>query len=134
MKVDLHPKVCPICGGKVEYIRLRALYGDYLKYGEKSGFCYHCKNCDATVGTHKKNPTEALGLLANKETRGLRQRNHDMFDKFWKTKKERSVYYDKLAKEMGIAPEECHFAWFSKEELEQSYQIMLRWWREKYDR
>lgn len=134
MKVDLHPKKCPLCGGKVEYIPSKQLYGSFLKYGEKSGFVYHCKKCDATVGTHKDNPTEAMGLLADKETRQLRQRNHAMFDKFWKNKKQRTKYYNKLAQEMGMTEEECHFAWFNKEELERSYQIMLRWWREKYDK
>lgn len=134
MKIDLHPKVCPICGGNVEYISVKDLYGDYLKYGEKSGFCYHCKKCHATVGTHKKNPKEALGILADEKMRKLRQRNHAMFDKFWKDKNQRSKFYRKLANEMGITEEDCHFAWFTIEELEKSYQIMLRWWREKYDK
>lgn len=134
MKINLHPKVCNICGGKVEYIQMKRLYGSYLKYGEKSGWCYHCKNCDATVGTHIDDPKAAFGLLADEKMRELRQRNHAMFDKFWKNKKQRSDYYNKLAEEMGISPEECHFSWFSVEELEKSYQIMLRWWREKYDK
>lgn len=134
MKVELHPKICNICGGKVEYTRLQNIYGSYLKYGEKSGFCYHCKSCDATVGTHKNSPKDALGLLADPKMRELRQRNHDMFDKFWKNRQQRSKFYNKLAEEMGIPPEECHFAWFSIEELEKSYQIMLKWWREKYDK
>ena len=134
MKINEYPKVCNICGGKVEYISLRALYGNYLKYGEKSGFCYHCKNCDATVGTHVEEPKKAFGLLADKKMRELRQRNHAMFDKFWKDKNQRTKFYKKLAKEMEIPLEECHFSWFSVEELEKSYQIMLNWWRNKYDK
>lgn len=134
MKINLRPKVCNICGGKVEWVPLQKVYGRFLKYGEKSGYCYHCKNCGATVGTHVSDPKEAFGLLADDTMRDLRQRNHAMFDKFWRNKAERSKYYDKLAEEMGIPPEECHFSWFSVEELEKSYQIMLKWWREKYDK
>lgn len=134
MKVNVFPKLCNICGGKVEYVPLQQVYGDYLKYGEKSGFCYHCKKCGATVGTHKANPKEAFGLLANDQMRELRQRNHAMFDRFWKNKQQRTKFYKKLAEEMGISFEECHFSWFSIEELEKSYQIMLKWWREKYDK
>lgn len=134
MKIDLHPKICPLCGGRVEFVPVTRIYGQNLKFGEKSGFCYHCKKCDAIVGTHKNNPTEALGLLANKTIRELRIRNHNMFDKFWKNKAQRQECYLKLAKEMELTEEECHFAWFDEKELERSYQIMLRWWREKYDR
>ena len=133
MKVDVFPKTCNICGGKVEYIANYKIFGHYLKYGKKSGYCYHCKQCGATVGTHIDRPLEAYGLLANEEMRKMRQRNHDMFDKFWKNKQQRTKMYKKLAEEMEIPEEECHFAYFSIEELEKSYQIMLKWWRDKYD-
>lgn len=134
MKVNVFPKVCNICGGKVEYISTHKIFGRFLKYGEKSGFCYHCKECGAIVGTHADRPLEAYGLLANKEMRKMRQRNHDMFDKFWKNKQQRTKMYRKLAAEMDIPEEECHFGYFTEEELEKSYQIMLKWWRDKYDR
>ena len=134
MKVDTHPKICNICGGEVEFVENTKIYGNYLKYGKKSGWCYHCKKCGAVVGTHIKNPTEALGLLANKEMADARQKAHAMFDKFWKNKKQRTEAYQKLAIEMGVPEEECHFAYFDLEQLKKSYQILLRWWREKYDR
>lgn len=134
MKVDLKPKICNICGGKVEYVPLTRVYGSYLKYGKKSGFCYHCKECGAVVGTHEDRPDEAYGLLADHKMCELRQKNHTMFDKFWKNRKQRTELYEKLAKEMGIPTEECHFAYFTAEELEKSYKILVKWWREKYDR
>ena len=137
MKVNTFPKLCNVCGGKVEFVPLTSVYGKNFKSdrGERfcSGYCYRCKDCGALVGTHKSNPREALGLLATPHMRELRVRNHAMFDKFWKDRSQRTKYYKKLANEMGIPFEECHFAWFTEEELEKSYQIMLRWWREKYD-
>ena len=137
MKADVFPKVCNVCGGKVEYIPLTAIYGkNFVPDNKKtcSGYCYRCKTCGASVGTHKKNPREALGILATPKMRELRNRNHQIFDKFWKDRNQRTKCYEKLAEEMNIPFEECHFAWFNEEELERSYQIMLAWWREKYDR
>ena len=133
MKIDLFPKTCNICGGPVEYTTLERVYGHFLKYGKKSGHCYHCKSCGAVVGTHVDRPLEAYGLLANQEMAVLRQRNHDMFDHFWKNRAERTKMYKKLADAMGIPFEECHFGYFNVEELEKSYQILLKWWWEKYD-
>jgi len=134
MKIDFYPKTCNICGGDVEYVRLTKVYGRHLKYGVKSGYCYHCKNCGATVGTHITEPRKAYGILANQEMATLRQRNHNMFDKMWKNRKQRTKLYQKLADEMGIEFENCHFGYFNVEELEKSYQILLKWWRNKYDR
>ena len=134
MKIDLFPKICNICGGEVEYVPLEDVYGHFLKHGKKSGYCYHCKKCGAKVGTHIDRPKEAYGLLANQEMADWRQRNHNMFDKFWKNREDRTKLYQKLAEEMGIPFEECHFGYFTLEELEKSYQILLKWWREKYDK
>lgn len=139
--IELKPTVCNICGGKVEYIDIRKVYGyrTQLKY-DSSGFCYRCKNCGALVGTHKDRPDEAMGLLANREMSEMRIKAHKMFDKFWMgTGKSirtqvRTDCYERLAEEMKIPVEECHFAYFTMEQLEQAYSILCRWWREKYDR
>lgn len=56
----LRPTKCNICGGEVEYIPNKFIYGK--SYG--SGFCYHCCQCGAYVGTHKIRPQEAFGILA----------------------------------------------------------------------
>ena len=128
-EIDLYPKVCPLCGGEVTYQRLNKK--DI--FGHSSGYFYLCQSCGATVGTHKSDPTKALGYLADKETREMRRKIHLMFDNFWKNHAERESYYQKLADEMGISKEECHFSWFSKEELDKAYKILLKWWREKYD-
>ena len=111
------PKVCNICGGEVELVLKTAIYGHNLRYNSGSPYLYHCKKCGATVGTHKTRPHVAMGLLANKEMAEMRQKAHDMFDKFWKNAKDRTVCYQKLAEEMKIPFEECHFARFTLEQI-----------------
>lgn len=76
--MDLHPKICNICGGKVIYVTNDRIYGK--KYG--SGYCYLCQNCGAYVGTHKPRPKEALGLLANRFMRETKMKCHEIFDGF----------------------------------------------------
>ena len=131
--IELHPKKCNICGGDVVYTEVAKVYGKRnLKY-QTSGYCYHCTCCGAVVGTHKARPDEAMGLLADKEMAQLRQKCHDMFDKLWKTREERTAMYHKLADELGIPFEECHFAYFTKDQLQKIDTILVKLWREKFD-
>ncbi len=81
----LRPTQCNICGGKVEYIPNKQIYGK--PYG--SGFCYHCCDCGAYVGTHRIRPKEAFGILANDEMRKMKMKCHDIFDKMWNTPQQR---------------------------------------------
>lgn len=133
MTVNLRPTVCNICGGEVEYVELTKVYGNYLKYGKKSGYCYHCTKCGATVGTHEDRPLDAFGILADKKMCELRQKAHSLFDKLWRNHEERTKMYQKLADAMQIPVEECHFSYFSVEELEKSLIFLKKWWFEKYD-
>ena len=116
--IDLQPKVCNLCGGKVEYQKTR----------------YVCLVCGAYVGTHKNRPKEAMGTLADERTRKKRIELHQFLDKFWRTKRGRNKAYKKLAEEMGIPFDECHFGYMNYEELEQAKQILLKWWYNRYDR
>lgn len=134
--IDLYPTTCNICGGKVEYIRNSKIYGK--SYG--SGFCYHCINCDAYVGTHKPRPNEALGLLANKEMRDWKQWCHRLFDRYWSgfrvydkshnlikvvpPSMTRGKAYSLLAKKMNIPVELCHFGYFNINQLKRAYAIL----------
>ena len=131
MKVDLFPKTCNICGGKVVYITNDKIYGK--KYG--SGYCYLCLNCHAMVGTHKPRPKEALGLLANDEMKKLKIACHEAFDTFWKGKKnahnKRNYLYALLAKDMNIPIDECHFGYFDLEQLKQAQKIISEWKNEE---
>lgn len=134
--IDLYPKVCNLCGGKVEYIPNSLIYGK--SYG--SGFCYHCKNCDAYVGTHKPRPKEALGILSNKEMKKWKMWCHSLFDLLWKGRKEfiyngkvykaikplikRNEAYKWLSEKMNIPQKECHFGYFNLVQLKKAYAIL----------
>lgn len=121
--IDLFPTKCNICGGKV----------NYTKHPTTERYCYMCKVCGAYVLAHKRNK-KALGILADNGTRIKRVQVHRLFDKFWKTQKFRKRMYKKLAFEMGIEENECHFGYMNLDQLNQAEQILLKWWREKYDK
>lgn len=129
--MELKPTKCNICGKKtVIYTSNKVIYGK--EYG--SGKCYYCTNCGAYVGTHKPRPDEALGLLATKEMRDMKMRCHDLFDAMWRNienKKEqhkaRNKAYKRLARELNIPVEECHFGWFDMNMLTKAYDILLKW-------
>ena len=116
----LRPTVCNICGGKVEYIQNKEIYG--RSYG--SGFCYWCSECGAYVGTHKVAPKEALGILANEEMRQMKMKCHDIFDKMWNTPNQRRNLYKWLAKELKIHVEDCHFGYFDLSMLNKALKIL----------
>lgn len=126
MKVNVYPKVCNLCGGRVIYTSNAKVYG--REYG--SGKCYFCTECGAYVGTHKPRPKEALGLLANGAMRDLKIMCHDMFDSKWKGKekarKKRNELYAWLAKQMNLPIEECHFGYFDEDLLKKAYAILYQ--------
>lgn len=123
-KVNLYPSTCNLCGGKVVYTTNDTVYGK--KYG--SGYCYFCTNCKAYVGTHTPRRKEALGLLANDSMRKGKIMCHEIFDSKWKGKKnpskKRLAMYKWLALKMDIPVEECHFGYFSLEELRKAYKFL----------
>ena len=128
--IDLHPTKCNICGGDVIYTSNSVIYGG-REYS--SGKCYLCTNCHAYVGTHKPRPTEALGLLSNKEMREKKMRCHDLFDTLWKNEPTsmkrriaRKAAYQKLSNMMDIPVEECHFGYFDLKQLEKAYAILQK--------
>lgn len=123
LKIDLQPSVCNICGGKVIYTSNSAIYGK--EYG--SGFCYLCTECRAYVGTHKPRPKEALGILSTPEMRSARKYCHSIFDSMWKLSHERKALYQRLADDMGIPFEACHFGYFTMEQLQKAFYILSDW-------
>lgn len=122
--IDLHPKICNICGGHVVFTSNATIYGK--EYG--SGKCYLCLGCGAYTGTHRPRPREALGLLADEPMRKGKVMCHDLFDAMWKGKpkaqKKRKDLYAWLANKMGISIEECHFGYFNIEQLRQAYRVL----------
>lgn len=120
-----HPKTCNICGGRVSYIKTS-------KY--KSGYMYSCDNCHAQVGTYPYQVDVAMGIIADSETRKKRIEVHRLFDRFWRKPKGRRKCYQRLAAELGIEEDKCHFAYMDLATLLKAEQILIKWWREKYDR
>ena len=135
--IELYPKKCNICGGVVQYIENKNIYGK--SYG--SGWCYYCKDCGAYVGTHKPRPKEALGILANEEMKKWKMWCHREFDILWKGCKEyikidgtivkqqkpkykRNECYKWLSNEMNIPLNECHFGYFDIKQLKRAYAIL----------
>lgn len=124
--IDLYPKKCNLCGSKVEYIENAKIYG--RSYG--SGYCYHCTECGAYVGTHRCRPKEAMGILADAEMRKLKMECHALFDPMWgrgdggRHRKRRNRLYSLLAGQMGIPVAECHFGYFDMEQLQKAYEIL----------
>lgn len=125
--IDLQPKKCNLCDGRVIYTSNSKIYG--REYG--SGKMYYCTKCGAYVGTHRPKPKEALGILANKEMRNMKMKCHELFDARWKNEqtgkvrhKKRREAYKWLARELNISIEECHFGYFDLDMLEKAYQLM----------
>ena len=111
---------CNICGGQVEFINNDLIYGSVFG----SGKAYRCKKCGAFVGTHKNNPTEPLGILADEEMRKLRKQCHELFDKRWSNNKERLIQYKWLAYKLDIPLSKCHFAMLDKCMLNKALAIL----------
>ena len=125
---NLKPTKCPYCNSDVKLI--------YIGKGVKceSGYIYKCMGCNARVNTFPKDNDIAMGILATKEMGEMRIKVHRLFDKFWKNNKQRQECYQRLEKELGINESDCHFAYMSLDLLNKTEQILLKWWREKYDR
>lgn len=117
---------CNVCGGEAILIKTQ------LKHS-RSGYLYKCLNCGASVGTHIANPHEPLGTLADSETKNKRRELHIWFDKLWRNHDERETYYQKLADELNIDRQYCHFAKMESEMLDKALEIVKKWWFEKYD-
>lgn len=120
-----HPTTCNLCGGHVSLIKTK-------KY--RSGYMYSCDICRAQVGTFEKQPDIAMGILADSETRKKRVEVHKLLDRFWRSQSGRTRKYHKLAEELGINENDCHIAYMDLATLEKAEQILLKWWREKYDK
>lgn len=122
--MDLHPKVCNLCKGRVVYCSNSKIYG--REYG--SGRCYLCTKCGAYVGTHKPRPRDAMGILANHEMRELKKECHALFDPLWKGKpkasKKRNDLYFWLSKKLGISWIDCHFGYFGTDTLKCAKQFL----------
>lgn len=125
--INLYPEKCNLCGGQVIYTSNAIIYG--REYG--SGKCYYCTNCHAYVGTHVPRPKESLGILADANMRNQKIKCHAIFDELWKHEdtgkkrhKKRVEAYKWLAEQMNIDVSDCHFGYFSLDQLNEAYDIL----------
>lgn len=120
--------VCVYCGGTLEYVADSAEFYN----GKNFGALWVCRPCRAWVGCHP-NTTTPMGNVANAETRRWRSFVHSMFDPLWKRKMAldgckkktaRLAAYTWLAKEMRLAPEDCHVSLFNKDQCMEAARIV----------
>jgi hypothetical protein len=95
---------------------------------------WHCAPCGAWVGCHP-GTTKPLGILANAELRRAKQGVHAVFDPLWQAKQARDKCgkgiarrkaYAWLARELGIAFEQCHVGMFDEELCQRAVEICSR--------
>jgi len=123
----LSGKICPYCGKPTIHCSDSVIYG--RTYG---GMMYVCSTCDAYVGCHKPNPTQALGRLANAELRQYKIAAHASFDSLWQRKIDRDgvsktqgrkAAYRWLSKATGIEVEYCHIGMMDIEECKKVIEV-----------
>ena len=119
--------VCGNCNGKAIYMDNAVLYGK--SYG-KHPYCWFCPKCEWAVGVHKGTDVP-LGTLADKATRELRRRVHDLFDPLWRNTlyrrfPDRDHAYEWLAACMELSDAECHVGMFTLAQCEQAIALLLR--------
>lgn len=125
-RIDLRPVTCDLCNGRVKLLR------NSNKAVNGSKFAYVCQSCGAYVGTYDHDPTCAKGIISNAEMRRERAKCHRLFDRHWKMsgsdkRKARSLCYQRLAEEMHLPKEECHFSLLRLPELLEAEQVMETW-------
>lgn len=118
-KPPAYPKICNICGGDVQKVNNRIVYGQ--TYG--NGIMYLCTKCRARVGAHKSG--EALGILADESLRTKKKEAHNLFDPIWREgETSRSSAYEWLSEQLGIPKELTHFGYFDHKLLNKSIAIL----------
>ena len=118
--VEKHPAKCNLCGGEVILVTNDKIYG--RRYG--NGWAYLCTQCRAHVGVHSGKSKNALGILANREMMELRQKCHALFDRRWRSGRERTRQYRLLAEQLGIPTCDCHFGHMDLATLKKAYAIL----------
>lgn len=110
------PTKCAVCGGPVVLVQMKEV--GLKPYG--SGYCYVCLDCGRFIVTHKHHHLDAVGTIADRETKALRYQCHKEFDTLWDAPYERSIWYNRLARKLGIRYEDCHFGHMDKEMLKKA--------------
>lgn len=128
---DPIPTECPECGGKIAYGRLREF--GLREYG--SGYCYYCLNCGAYIGTHRKEPKIALGIMTkSRDVKRLRIKCHEEEERHYDSSRAHNMLRIVLSRQMGIKKEDCHFGQMGADELIEALSIMKEWGDIHFDR
>lgn len=108
------PQTCPYC----QHLAVLKTDSCGVYGGRDYGPMYICEPCQAWVGCHPGTQI-ALGRLADKELRRAKSAVHAVFDPLWKIKQFRTherdcrtKAYRWLARQMKIAPKDCHVGQF----------------------
>ena len=103
-------QICPYCGKPTELAD-----GDDVPFVATSGKVRLCRDCEAYVGCHRHTST-AMGRLATRELRALRQQAHSRFDYIWRHRLKRSRYnaYSWLSLRLGMPTDMVHIAYFDE--------------------
>lgn len=103
-------------------------------YGRTFGdwpYIWFCQDCRASVGCHV-NTAYPLGRMADRKTKELRKKAHEVFDRLWKSELvTRDRAYIWLAHELKIDPATCHIAWLSKDQLKLAMQLSNNYFEER---
>ncbi|USD59038.1 hypothetical protein J4N45_10900 [Vibrio sp. SCSIO 43140] len=117
------PKTCCYCGSSVGILHHNDIYG--REYGDWP-WVYACSCCDSYVGLHPFTDIP-LGTLADKTLRDTRNQCKRFFTRLHTYHGlSRNDAYHRLASEMGIDKESCHFGWFDIEQCVKAKNACLR--------
>ena len=75
-----------------------------------------------------------INSLYSKKIKDKRYECHKWFDKLWSNGKQRHDLYIRLANELNLDIDSCHFATMNEEQLNKALSLLKIWWKEKYDR
>lgn len=118
---------CPYCAKPSVLVTGKVIYPGRADLAERS--FWRCAPCDAYVGCHR-GTTTPLGRLADAHLRTWKGRAHIVFDAHWKRSKERgarSIAYQRLARDLGIDPKDCHIGMFDIATCMRVVQICAKW-------
>jgi hypothetical protein len=97
--------VCPYCKKPAKLIDSAVVYN-----GRSYGLIWDCRPCDAYVGV-QRGTENAMGTMANHETRRARIRAHEAFDPLWKREgMSRNGAYRLMQTVMNMTAEEAHIS------------------------
>lgn len=105
------------CGCKAKFISRKQIEPG------KAGKIYYCYDCGNFVGVHA-GTNIPFGIPADKITRALRVKCHNLFDERWRTPEEREAAYRWLMKEMGLSKSQTHFGKFNEAQCLQAIEIL----------